>query len=113
MINSKTIMVQAIGLVTIILCMQTAMGEGPPGCLCYTSGGNSPRTPCNTAGCSFGLGKDCYGDVSRVLFYPNNPNPIIYSFLILSSMLLSATYIHFKINSILEWNYSNNYSSLM
>jgi hypothetical protein len=24
-------MVQAIGLVTIILCMQTAMGQGPPG----------------------------------------------------------------------------------
>jgi hypothetical protein len=84
MINSKMIIMQAVVLVTIILCIRTAIGQhvpgAPAGCDCYSTGGSGNRAPCNTTGCSANSHQNCDGDVSLFLFYPNasdanGPNP--------------------------------------
>lgn len=66
-------MVQAGVFVAIILCMQAVMGQvnRPNGCVCYSNGGNTPRTPCSTPGCSLGGNQNCGGDISLFLYYPN------------------------------------------
>ena len=66
-------LIQTGVLVAMILCIQTAMGqEKPPeGCLCYSNGGNSPRTPCTGAGCSADATQDCARDISLFLYYPD------------------------------------------
>ena len=66
-------MIQAGALVAMILCMQTAMGQvkRPDGCICYSNGGNSPRTPCDEPGCSADATQNCGGDISLFLYYPN------------------------------------------
>ena len=77
MVCSKTMITQVAVLVTVILCIQTAMGgpltkPPPPGCNCYTSGNfNSPRRPCFAAGCSAGSTVNCNSDTSLFLSYAN------------------------------------------
>ena len=72
-------LLQVVVLVTTILCMQTALGQiqPPAGCLCYSTGGVSPRRPCTGLGCSLAAKQDCYSDISLFLFYPDikNANP--------------------------------------
>lgn len=74
------ILAQAVAFVAIILCMQTAMAQGPAGCICYSNGGSATptsRAPCTTPGCSANATSSCKGDVSLFLFYNNvsNANP--------------------------------------
>lgn len=68
-------LVQSGIVVAMILCIQCAVGlvKPPKGCLCYSNGGNTPRTPCTGPGCSANADQDCAGDVSLFLYYPN-PN---------------------------------------
>lgn len=75
MVSSKTIMVQGVLLATIVLCMQSAIGQAPNKCRCYSNGRfNNPRRPCFTAGCSADASENC-GSTSLFLYYVDNAQP--------------------------------------
>ena len=65
-------------LVVVILCMQTVMGvvQPPVVCLCYSTGGGSPRLPCTTPGGSVDAYQNCAGDISLFLYYTNPNNAV-------------------------------------
>lgn len=71
--KKKIMLFQSVIVVTMILCIQSTIGlvKQPEGCLCYSNGGNTPRTPCVGPGCSAKADQDCAGDISLFLYYPN------------------------------------------